>query len=67
MGLRAAYLIAIFLPFLLLAPLLFLLCRLLDGWAARARPLTNGAAAGAGMCAAVHPTQDYHLYMLWGK
>lgn len=52
MGVRAAYLISIFLPFLLLGPLLFLMCRLLDAWAARAAPQTNGAAAGTGMCAA---------------
>lgn len=45
MGLRAAYLIAIFLPFMLLAPLLFGLCALLEAWDARTRPRLNGAAA----------------------
>lgn len=32
MGLRAAYLLLIFLPFMLLAPLLFVLARLLLRW-----------------------------------
>ncbi len=45
MGLRAAYLLAIFLPFMLLAPLLFAACALLEALDARARPRLNGAAA----------------------
>jgi hypothetical protein len=57
MGLRAAYLISIFLPFLLLGPLLFALCRALDALAARARPRINGAAAAA-LCATIPPSRS---------
>lgn len=43
MAARAAYLITIFLPFLLLAPLLFLLAHLLLKWDQRRSPTANGS------------------------
>jgi len=46
MGLRAAYLLLIFLPFMLLAPLLFLLANLLLRW--RRQPPLNGERCAPG-------------------